>query len=270
MLANLRPTLRRVFVQPAGLALSLALLFYLVLDGSKRTILQSAERSRDSISREVVLRVTDYLNEAPLAVAHFEKLVVTVSSIQKRPTRYRTGLLSLLLANGHISEASFTFAESTGFDSDEKHSAQSVVRRAGHSLSARRTISLSCACTRFDGNPIRRRSGKAFKGRSARPETSRRTDPASHRTRHSAGPGARGPLGAPASGRICIGRNWTRRCRKSDAARGGERAESDRQIPRAIRRRPAHRLVQGKSIRPPVAHRCGKRAGPAPHFSLRQ
>ena len=76
MLANLRLTLKHVFsLSLLGLLLSLALLFYLVLNGSERTILQSAERFRDAASREVIKDVTAYLNEAPLAVMYFEKQI---------------------------------------------------------------------------------------------------------------------------------------------------------------------------------------------------
>jgi len=184
MLANLRPTLRRVFVLSLlGLALSLALLFYLVLDGSKRTILESAERSRNSISREVVLRVTDYLNEAPLAVAHFEKLVVYGLVDTKSARSIQDGLLSLLLANGHISEATFTFAESTGFDSEKNIQ---LNRASEGQVTLFRTSAgnhIALNVTRFDGAQFvvasgrPSRHGAPFVG----PETPT-ADPASHPT----------------------------------------------------------------------------------------
>src|ERR1700683_3345949 len=71
-----RPTLRQVFgFSLLGLLTGLGLLFYLVLNGSEKTILQSSERYRDLASREVAYRVTNYLDEAPMAVAHFEQQV---------------------------------------------------------------------------------------------------------------------------------------------------------------------------------------------------
>src|SRR6266853_4323942 len=119
MLTSLRPTLRQVFgFSLLGLVLSLALLFYLVLHGSERTILQSAERFRDSASREVIKGVTAYLNEAPLAVGYFEKQVGYGLIDPRTPDSVQAGLLSLLLAHDDLSEASLTYAESTGCTSN--------------------------------------------------------------------------------------------------------------------------------------------------------
>src|SRR5882672_3287285 len=103
MLANLRPTLKHVFsLSLLGLLLSLALLFYLVLNGSERTILQSAERFRDSASREVIKGVTTYLNEAPMATARFEKQVQYGLIDPREPESIQASLLSLLLANDNL------------------------------------------------------------------------------------------------------------------------------------------------------------------------
>src|SRR5436190_11612773 len=119
MLTSLRPTLKQVFgFSLLGLILSLALLFYLVLHASERTILQSAERFRDSASREVIKGVTAYLNEAPLVVARFEEQVRYGLVDPKQPDSIQAGLLSLLLANEIVSEASFTYADKKGFDRD--------------------------------------------------------------------------------------------------------------------------------------------------------
>src|SRR5882724_4117543 len=95
---SLRPTLKQVFgLSLLGLTLSLSLLFYLVLNGSERTILQSAERFRDSASREVIKGVTAYLNGAPRAVAQFEEQVTLGLVDPKQPGSIQPGLLSLLL-----------------------------------------------------------------------------------------------------------------------------------------------------------------------------
>lgn len=119
MLATLRPTVRQVFaLSLLGLLLSLALLFYLVLHGSEETILQSAERFRDMASREVIRGVTTYLNEAPLAVAQFEQQAKFGIVDLKKTDSIQAGLLSLLLADENISEASLTYADKTGFDAD--------------------------------------------------------------------------------------------------------------------------------------------------------
>ena len=119
MFANFRPSLRQLFaVSLLGLALSLGILFYFIFDGSQRTILQSAERFRAAASREAAARVTEYLNEAPQAVAHFEKQVQYCLVDPKNAASIQAGLLSLLLANENLSEATFTYADSNGKNSD--------------------------------------------------------------------------------------------------------------------------------------------------------
>lgn len=118
-MTKLRPTLRQVFgLSLLGLLLGLALLFYLVLNGSQQTILHSAERYRDLASREVEREVKTYLNEAPMAVTHFEQQVKYGLIDTKKADSLEQGLLSLLLANDNISEATLTYANSKGFDSN--------------------------------------------------------------------------------------------------------------------------------------------------------
>src|SRR5580704_14999164 len=117
MLPTLRPTLKQVFfLSLAGLALSLAILLSLFVEGSQSTILQSSERFRDSASREVAERVRTYLGEAPSAVSQFEDKV-RYGLINPRDRKsIDDALLSLLLVNRNVSETSFTFGESRGFD----------------------------------------------------------------------------------------------------------------------------------------------------------
>ena len=111
-IVRLRPTLRQVFgFSLIGLLVGLALVFYSVLNGSERTILQSAERYRDLASREVAARVTGYLNEAPLAIDQFEKQVQYSLIQPKSPGSVEPELLSLLLANDNISEATLTYSD---------------------------------------------------------------------------------------------------------------------------------------------------------------
>jgi adenylate cyclase len=117
MLPTLRPTLKQVFfLSLAGLALSLAILLSLFVEGSQSTILQSSERFRDSASREVADRVRTYLGEAPAAVSQFEDKV-RYGLINPRDRKsIDDALLSLLLVNRNVSETSFTFGKSRGFD----------------------------------------------------------------------------------------------------------------------------------------------------------
>jgi adenylate cyclase len=117
MPANFRLTLGKLFaISLLGLALSLAALFYFIFDGTQRTILQSAERFRASASREAGGRVTDYLNEAPQAVAHFEKQLQYRLINVKESASIQAGLLSLLIANENLSEATFTYADGNAKD----------------------------------------------------------------------------------------------------------------------------------------------------------
>jgi adenylate cyclase len=115
MIVTLRPTIRQVFgFSLLGLLVGLALLFYLVMNGLEKTLLRSSERYRDLAGREVAQQVTNYLNEAPLAVTHFEKQVKYGLVDFRSTDSVEQGLLSLLLANDNISEATLTSANSTG------------------------------------------------------------------------------------------------------------------------------------------------------------
>jgi adenylate cyclase len=116
MFARLRPTVGKVFgFAFVGLLLGLTLLFYLVLQGSQQTILQSAERYRDLASREVAHRVTDYLDEAPMAVTHFQQQVSYGLIKPGNIASIESGLLSLLIANENLSEATLTYADNRSF-----------------------------------------------------------------------------------------------------------------------------------------------------------
>lgn len=116
-MTKLRPTLRQVFgLSLLGLLLGLALLFYLVLNGSQQSILHSAESYRELASREVGDEVTTYLTEAPMAVTHFEQQVKYGLIDTKKADSIEQGLLSLLLSNENISEATLTYATGKGFD----------------------------------------------------------------------------------------------------------------------------------------------------------
>jgi adenylate cyclase len=115
MTATWRPTLRQVFVLAMlGLVLGLGLLFYLGLSGSEKTILNSSDNYRRLASSYITSRVTDYLNQAPMAVGDFERQAqYGVVNFKSRASVQRA-LLSLLLANENISEATLTYAETIG------------------------------------------------------------------------------------------------------------------------------------------------------------
>jgi adenylate cyclase len=110
-----RPTLRQLFaVSLVGLLAGLGLLFYLGVSGSESAILSSSDRYRTLASRFIASRVTDYLSQAPAAVAHFQdQAKYGVLNLKNRASVER-GLLSLLLTNDNISEATLTYADTIG------------------------------------------------------------------------------------------------------------------------------------------------------------
>lgn len=112
-----RFTLRQVIaLSLTGLVCGLGLLFYLVLDGSAKSILHSAERYREFASLEVENDVTAYLSKAPAAVRAFERQLDYGLIDPASPDSIQKGLLSLLLADPNISEATLTYGQSAGFD----------------------------------------------------------------------------------------------------------------------------------------------------------
>ena len=110
-----RPTLRQVFaVSLLGLMLALSALLWLGFNGSKRTILRSSENYRDLAARFISSRVTAYLNQAPEAVDDFERKGQYGLIDFKSPASVQQALLSLLLANENLSEATLTYANTVG------------------------------------------------------------------------------------------------------------------------------------------------------------
>jgi adenylate cyclase len=109
-----RPTLRQVFaLSLLGLVLALGALLWLGFNGSKRTILRSSENYRDLAARFISSRVTSYLNQAPEAVDDFERKGQYGLIDFKSPASVQQALLSLLLANENLSEATLTYANTT-------------------------------------------------------------------------------------------------------------------------------------------------------------
>jgi adenylate cyclase len=110
-------TLNRVFaISLAGLLAGLGLLFWQVFHGLEDALLKSADEARDRDSAAIAQSVTDYLNHAPGAVAKFESLLAARLTNPSDSVSLRDGLLTLLIHNADISEATFTFAKSRGLD----------------------------------------------------------------------------------------------------------------------------------------------------------
>jgi len=150
MFAKLHPTLKQVFAfSLLGLLLSLTLLFWLISYGSQKTILKGSDNLRDVTSGEVTRQIVEYLHEAPIAVAYFEKQVQHSLVDPDKPDSIQESLLSLLLADGNLSEASFTYARSSGFDGKGKM--QVVPSSAGEVTVFSSGNKFLCKRTWFDG-----------------------------------------------------------------------------------------------------------------------
>ena len=165
MIAKMRPTLRQVFsLSLLGLFLGLALLLYLVLNSSERTILQSSDRYRDLASREVAYRVTTYLNEAPRAIADFEQQVKYGLIDTRKADSVEQELLSLLLANENISEATLTYANGKGFNKEGDLLTDRA--SAGQVAVLRSTTAGEFVCKRtwFNGTGFVSQSGRLTRG----------------------------------------------------------------------------------------------------------
>jgi adenylate cyclase len=114
-----KPTLGQVFgLSLLGLAAVLALLFYMVFQLSRETIIESSERVRDGASREIGERVTSFLAKAPDAVELFQQEVDRGLVDARDPLAIEPALFALLLSTRDIAEMTFTYGNKIGFDED--------------------------------------------------------------------------------------------------------------------------------------------------------
>ncbi len=148
----MRPTLQKVFaLSLLALLIGLSLIFYQVMKGWEQTLLQSSERYREMIASDVARRVSNYLDEAPAAIDRFDRQVkyglVDTHQIQS----VEQGLLSLLLADNKLSEATLTYATPKGKDRDGNF----ILDRASSGqvavLRAAKDGDFICKRTWFDG-----------------------------------------------------------------------------------------------------------------------
>jgi len=101
-----------------GLGVILGLLFYIVFDASKATIIESSERIRDQASGEIAMRVENFLARAPEIVRQFQDQTARGLVDPHDPLPTASTLFAQLLADADIGEITFTFAEKTGFGAD--------------------------------------------------------------------------------------------------------------------------------------------------------
>ena len=115
----MKPTLGQVFgLSLLGLAAVLALLFYVVFDGSRETIIESSERIRDGASREISERVASFLSKAPRAVQQFQRELNRGLLDPHDPLAIERALFALLLSDQDIDEFTFTYGEKISFAED--------------------------------------------------------------------------------------------------------------------------------------------------------
>ena len=115
----MKPTLGQVFaLSLLGLATTLGLLFAIVLNESRATIIESSERIRAQASSEISERVTTFLSKAPDTVAAFQRQIKLGLIDPSDAKAVESALFALLLAESDISEITLTCGEQTGFNED--------------------------------------------------------------------------------------------------------------------------------------------------------
>jgi adenylate cyclase len=115
----MKPTLTQVFaLSLLVLAALLGLLFFVVFDSSRQTIIESSERLRVQVGHEVGERVTAYLAQAPNAVDQFQGALHRDVCDPQNPEAVERALLALLSSNREIGDLTFTYGEKTGFADD--------------------------------------------------------------------------------------------------------------------------------------------------------
>jgi adenylate cyclase len=114
-----KPTLGQVFgLSLLGLAAVLALLFYLVFQLSRETLIESSERIRDGASREIGERVTSFLARAPDAVEQFQREIDQGLVDARDLQAVEPALFALLLSARDITEITLTYGRKMGFDEE--------------------------------------------------------------------------------------------------------------------------------------------------------
>ncbi len=118
-LKNIRITLAQLFsISLIVLIGLLALLFYVLLQTSRASVIQASDNLRDNASRELAEKVTSYLNQAKQTEDSFQAEINHQVFNPKDPLAIETILFSSLLTNSNLSEISFTYGEKIGYDSE--------------------------------------------------------------------------------------------------------------------------------------------------------
>ncbi|MDR3623624.1 MAG: adenylate/guanylate cyclase domain-containing protein [Chlamydiales bacterium] len=116
---NIQITLAQLFsISLIVLIALLCLLFYVLLQTSRTSIMQAADNLRESASRELAEKVTSYLNQAEHIENSFQTLINHQVINPNNSIETETTLFSLLLTNNNLSEISFIYGDKIGYDAE--------------------------------------------------------------------------------------------------------------------------------------------------------
>lgn len=116
---NIRITRAQLFgISLIMLIALLSLLFYVLLQTSRTSIIQASDNLRSVASRELAEKVTSYLDLAQKIEDSFQDEINHQVFNPKDMIAVETTLFSSLLTNENLSEISFTYGEKTGYDAE--------------------------------------------------------------------------------------------------------------------------------------------------------
>src|ERR1700722_2052141 len=114
---KIRITLARLFgLSLLGLIVLLGLLFYLLLNTSRNSVIQSSNNLHSAASRELADKVTTYLNQLSQAEDNFQAKINHEVFNPKDPIALETFLFTSILTNSNLSEISLIYGEKIGYD----------------------------------------------------------------------------------------------------------------------------------------------------------
>src|SRR5215218_7708090 len=112
-------TLRQVFLLSiAALAVLLGVLFYVLMDGSRRSILQTSDRLRDEAARRIAGDVRAYLGTAEKALADVEGQLRYAGLNADDPAALEAALFAEVRNNPRLAEATLTHADALEYAPD--------------------------------------------------------------------------------------------------------------------------------------------------------
>src|SRR6266852_1881777 len=115
----MKPTLGQVFLLSIlGLAAALGLLFAIVLNETRETLIASSEHIREQASHEISERLVGFLSTAPDVATAFQRQIRLRLVDLNDPKAVESALFVMLLAGKDVGEITLTRAEETGFDRD--------------------------------------------------------------------------------------------------------------------------------------------------------